>query len=225
MRLLILFLIFLNVAFFYWAQAQDFDINKIDKSKLLTGYPKIQLLNEQNKNLASLSAKDSSGNEQNNAVANDAICHTMGPFDNERERDELYVALLELGIDTSQRVVNERQPKSYWVYLPPYASLVEAEATVAYLENNKVDEHFIMLEPPEHQFAISLGLFEQLSAARSTLAEIKKLNLKPEMEVRFNEFTQYWVDFRQYTNAEQPIVLESLLAKNERLLLLGSECL
>ena len=223
MRLILLFLVFLNVAFFYWAQAQDFRTSQIDKSKLLTGYPRIQMLVEQ-------SGVDSfASNESRQAIdgllSSDSVCHTMGPFDSKQERDDVYKSLLDLGIDASQRLVNERQPKSYWVYLPPHESLAEAEATVAYLENNNINEFFIMLDPPEQKHAVSLGLFEKLDAARSTLAEIKKLNLEPEMEVRFNEFTQYWVDFRQYSDASQPKVLETLLADNERLLLLAAQCL
>ena len=130
-----------------------------------------------------------------------------------------------LAIDAKQRSVLERQPKSYWVYLPPYKSLEAANATVAFLENNKIKEYYVMPEPPEHLHAISLGLYEKLSAARSKIAEIKKLKLDPKMEVRFNEYTQYWVDFRQYSDSNQPKVLEDLLRKNDRMLVLESKCI
>lgn len=229
MRITILFLIFINVAFLYWAKQQDFNQVIAAESGIVSGYAPIELLTERKPIQTSVQASKktqlSSLRSTNEKLDRTLECFSVGPFDRNELSDEVYEILLDSGIDAKQRSVRERQPKSYWVYLPPYESLAEANATVAFLENNNINEYYVMPEPPEHLHAISLGLFEKLSAARNKVAEIKKLKLDPKMEVRFNEFTQYWIDFRQYNDSPQPKVLEELLKENDRMLVLEAKCI
>ena len=229
MRTVILFLIFINVAFLYWARQQDFSQVVAAESGIVPGYAPIELWSEQEQAQGSSQRKNKSRSSSlasvNKIPERTLVCFSVGPFDEDEKSDEVYEILLDSGIDAKQRSVRERQPKSYWVYLPPHESLAEANATVAFLENNNINEYYVMPEPPEHLHAISLGLFEKLSAARNKLAEIKKIKLDPKMEVRFNEFTQYWIDFRQYNDSPQPSVLEDLLKENDRMLMLESKCI
>ncbi len=226
MRVTILFLIFLNAAFFYWAYEKDFSQAIYADTGAVPGVAPIELLSERDAPNSGQNNSKQSMNASDIALASKRklLCFSVGPFEQESSSDEIYEILLDSGIDAKQRSVNERQPKSYWVYLSPRESLAEALATVAYLENNNINEHYIMPEPPEHEHAISLGLYEKLNAARNKLAEIKKLNLDAKMEVRFKENTRYWVDFRQYNDSSQPRVLEELLKKNDRMLVLESKC-
>ncbi len=230
MRTAILFLVFVNVAFFYWAKQQDFGQVVTGRSSLALGQTPIELLSERSINGKAKSIQRDAAYRLSSRAGQPGnskpklVCFSVGPFANSGLSDDVYKVLLDSGIDARQRSVKERQPKSYWVYLPPHKSLDAAKATVAYLENNNVRDYYIMPEPPNHLHAISLGLYEKLGAARSKVAEIKKLQLKPEMEVRFNEFTQHWVDFRQDGDSEQPNVLEELLRKNDRMLVLESKC-
>lgn len=227
MRVTILFLIFLNAAFFYWAQENDFSQAIYAGTSKVAGLAPIELLSERSEDNNARANLNSKTNE-NVAILRakrKLVCFSVGPFEEESSGNDIYEILLDSGIDAKQRSVQERQPKSYWVYLSPRDSLTEAQATVAFLENNGVSEYYVMPEPPEHEHAISLGLYEKLNAARNKLAEIKKLNLNPKMEVRFNEYTQYWVDFRQYSDSAQPKVLEDLLKKNDRMLVLESKCI
>jgi hypothetical protein len=75
-----------------------------------------------------------------------------------------------------------------------------------------------------HKYAISLGLFTRLSTARAKQAEIEALGLKPEMEVRYKEFTEFWVDYQQESGVSQPEELEEMLRENDRLLILETNC-
>ena len=226
MRVTILFLIFLNAAFYYWAHEKDFSQSIYADTGSVAGIAPIELLSERGDSDISQSntRRNSSTSVTILAVKRKLLCFSVGPFEQESLSDEIYQVLLDSGIDAKQRSVKERQPKSYWVYLSPHESLAAAQATVAFLENNNIGEHYIMPEPPEHEHAISLGLYEKLGAARNKLAEIKKLKLDPKMEVRFREYTRYWVDFRQYNDSAQPNVLEDLLKENDRMLVLESKC-
>ena len=226
MRVAILFFIFLNAAFYYWAHEKDFSQAIYANAGIVAGIAPIKLLSERGNADKVQKTAPTVSNTISPAVSNQRklVCFSVGPFEEEALGDEIYDILLDSGIDAKQRSVKERQPKSYWVYLAPHESLAAAQATVAFLENNKIREHYIMPEPPEHEHAISLGLYEKLGAARNKIAEIKKLNLDPKMEVRFKEYTRYWVDFRQYNDSSQPQVLENLLKKNDRMLVLESKC-
>ena len=136
----------------------------------------------------------------------------------------MYDILFGSGVQAKQRTVNERRPKSYWVYLPAHKTQQEAENTVEFLKKNDITEFHIWLDPPQ-KYAVSLGLFKKLETAREKLAEVEKLALKPEMEVRFDEFTEYWVDFGHRDGQPQSKLIEDMLVKNDRMLILETKCL
>ena len=114
--------------------------------------------------------------------------------------------------------------RDYWVYLPAHKTQQEAEITVEFLKKNDITEFYIWLDPPQ-KYAVSLGLFKKLETAREKLAEVEKLALKPEMEVRFDEFTEYWVDFDHRDGQPQSKLIEDMLVKNDRMLILETKCL
>ena len=228
MRTIVLALILINLAFFYWARETSFYEGMLENPKSVAGFAPIKMLSEVEQNNQSNNSqsedKASITNAQQQKTSLIQKCFSLGPFDEASISDIAYEAFFGLGIQAKQRVVKERQPKSYWVYIPPYASLKEAEEAVEYLKKNKVREYYIWLEDPL-KYAVSLGLFTNLKTARSKVSQIKKLNLNPEMEVRFNEFTEHWVDFRHDSNDSRPEILESLLRENDRLLILETKCL
>ncbi len=108
--------------------------------------------------------------------------------------------------------------------MPAYKSQAEAQKVVVFLKKNKINECYIWLEDPQKN-AVSLGLFKKLSTAREKMAEIKKLDLEPKMDVRVDEFSEYWVDFNHYHEDYQPKVIEEMLRKNDRMLILETKCL
>ena len=226
MRTIILILIFINLAFFYWARDHRFNDVLLENPKAVASYKPIELLSEAAQNNTQVSASQPRETPASQKKLNTHIqkCFSLGPFQSNQESEEIYESLLRLGIQAKQRAVNERQPKSYWVYLPAYESQAAAEAAVEFLKKNKVSEFYIWLEPPL-EYAVSLGLFTSLTTARNKIAEIKKLDLAPKMEVRFDEFTEYWIDFNRHQDDQQPKVLEDMLRKNDRMLILETKCL
>lgn len=230
MRTIILFLIFLNLAFFYWASEFGSQEVQLEPPKAVSGYKPIKLLSELEKETlitsnespqASLPTKLESQVKEEPKIQK---CFSLGPFEAADQSDAIYNSLFEAGIQAKQRTVNQRQPKSYWVYLPPYKSQAEAKEMVAFLKENKINEFYIWLEEPLTN-AVSLGLFKKLSTAREKMADIKELGLAPEMEVRFDEFSEFWVDFNHHDQALQPKVIEEMLRKNDRMLILETKCL
>ena len=220
LRTLILFVILLNLVFFYWARENSFNREAWSEPKSIVGSDPILLLSEAPDSEAS--APDSESGESAQPITQ-PMCFSVGPFNDSEASDDMYQTMFDLGIQAKQRIVNERKPKSYWVYLPTTNSKVRAEETVKFLQDNKVNETYIWLDAP-HKYAISLGLFTRLSTARAKQTAIENLGLKPEMEVRYKEFTEFWVDYQRESGASQPSELEEMLRENDRLLILETNC-
>ncbi len=229
MRALILFLILVNLAFYYWVNHYDSGHRVPDQPQSVAGYKPIQLLSERTANDGSSESQVEKTARTPQALpsqtsAADAKCYSLGPFAKEQKSDEIYEKLFTAGIQARQRQVNERRPKSYWVYLEARESQQEAEETVEFLSKNNITEYYIWLTPPQ-KYAVSLGLFKKLSTAREKMADIKALGLEPKMEVRFDEITEYWVDFDQENRRPQPEIIEQMLIENDRMLILETKCL
>lgn len=230
MRTIILFLILANVAFFYWASQYQSNEIIFDQPKTLPGLKPIKLLSELSQKPKLQTTSESLVGEQVSLASESEElsihkkCFSLGPFAEEQDSNNVYDRLFGSGIQAKQRTVNERRPKSYWVYLPAHKSQQDAENTVEFLKENGIEEFYIWLDPPQ-KYAVSLGLFKKLDTARDKLVQVEKLDLKPEMEVRFNEFTEYWVDFDHVDNAPQPKLIEEMLVQNDRMLILETKCL
>lgn len=230
MRTLILFLILVNLAFYYWASQYHSAEIIYEQPLTIPGYKPIKLLAERKQTLnaqpksASLAGEQVSLATQAEEIISNEKCFSLGPFTQENESDAIYDILFSSGIQAKQRAVNERRPKSYWVYLPVHESQQDAEETVEFLKKNKITEFYIWLDPPQ-KYAVSLGLFKKLSTARDKMAQVRKVGLEPQMEVRFDEYTEYWVDFNHQDQTSQPKVIEDILVKNDRMLILETKCL
>jgi hypothetical protein len=230
MRTIVLFLIFLNLAFFYWASEFGSKEVILETPKEIPGYKPIKLLTEIEKETVQLNNQAPVKSQQVTlkSQAKEGVkaqkCFSLGPFETDEKSDKVYDTLFIAGIQAKQRTVNQRQPKSYWVYLPAYKSQAEAQEVVNFLKKNNINEFYIWLEEPQKN-AVSLGLFKKLSTAREKMAEIRKLDLKPKMEVRFDEFSEYWVDFNHSDEDHQPRMIEEMLRENDRMLILETKCL
>ena len=235
MRTIILFLVLVNLALFYWASfylpgKQRAENAVFIEPQTIPGYKPIKLLSERQLDTAEQKEESSQSNQQVSLASQleekvtNAKCYSLGPFAQEDKSDATYEKLFSAGVQAKQRQVNERRPKSYWVYLPAHDSQKAAEKTVEFLKKNKIKEFYIWLAPPQ-KYAVSLGLFKKLPTARSKMDEIRKLGLAPEMEVRFDEYTEYWVDFNHQDEAPQPKIIEDMLVKNDRMLILETKCL
>ena len=219
LRTLILFAIFLNLAFFYWVRETNFDREVWSHPRAVGNYAPIRLLSELD-DTHSISKDDVADDIEINSRL---MCFSIGPFDDSDSSDEMYDVLFGLGIQAQQRIVNERKPKSYWVYLPSENSKAKADETVEFLNKNNVDETYIWQDKP-HKYDVSLGLFSKLSIANAKIAEIEKLDLNPNMEVRYSEVTEFWVDYQHDIDRPQPQQFEELFRDNQRLLIIESNC-
>ncbi len=230
MRTIVLLLIFLNLAFFYWVNEFGSKEVVLQAPKEVLGYKPIKLLSELEKEIVPvnneipINTRQVALASQAKEIAKTQKCFSLGPFETDEKSGTVYGSLFDAGIQAKQRTVNQRQPKSYWVYLAAYESQAEAQKVVTFLKSHNINEFYIWLEGSQKN-AVSLGLFKQLSTAREKIAEIKKLGLEPKMDVHFDEFSEYWIDFNHNDQSHMPKVIEEMLRKNGRMLILETKCL
>ncbi|MEM8845345.1 MAG: hypothetical protein AAGB35_09935 [Pseudomonadota bacterium] len=219
LRTLILFVVFLNLAFYYWARENNFDRQAWIQPKNVGDHNSILLISEK----PAIRNEDAQALVAEPEIKRELMCFSIGPFEESDASDEMYAVLFDLGVQAQQRIVNQRKPKSYWVYLPSNNSKAKADETVEFLNKNGVDETYIWLDTP-HQYDVSLGLFSRLTTARNILAQIEALGLTPKMDVRYTEITEFWVDYQHDLENAQPKELEELFRDNQRLLVIESVC-
>ena len=161
MRVLFLFLLLANAAFFAYAHymrpAAD---GGIDLKKLQVAPERIRL--------ASVPRRE---------AVRAAACLEWGAFTgSSAAKADAAVAELALPESQVQRVVAD--VGGHWVYLPPAKTRAEADKNVARLKGYGITELALVLDQSPARFAVSLGLFRSEDAARKLLALIREKGAK-----------------------------------------------
>ncbi|HEX9625982.1 MAG TPA: SPOR domain-containing protein [Acidiferrobacterales bacterium] len=120
-------------------------------------------------------------------------CLTVGPFDGEETAARAAERLGELHLTHTRREESRREAASYWVHLPPLKSRAAAEARLQELKKLGVKDAFIMQEPDKEN-AISLGLFSQAENARGLMKELEAKGVKAGQEIRYRDQTLVWLE-------------------------------
>lgn len=120
-------------------------------------------------------------------------CFTLGPFADTGKASRSSEALKAWGVVVNSRQVSQRTPKAYWVYLPASKSYQAAKRKVRALQKKGLKDLFIMGDG-SHKNAISLGLFNQENTADERLQQVKKLGLNAVLETQYRLSNQTWLD-------------------------------
>lgn len=201
MKIVFYFFVSLNVAFFLW-QTQANSHVKDARPYKSSGAPTLVLLSE---------AKSSAKKPKNGQTANKteamrssstqppkpkkvlAACFSMGPFDGLEQTKPVAETLEGYGALTYTQKKKQRISSGYWVYLPAFDDWKEARAQVMKLEQKGMTDVFIMGRG-KMKNAVSLGLFSNKNAADSRMGELKKMGVKPKVEIQYMTNDQYWID-------------------------------
>lgn len=87
-------------------------------------------------------------------------------------------SLAELDVPAGQVAQTVVDDGAYWVHMPPQRTRADAERKVGELKALGVTEFFVVQDPPEWRFAISLGLFRSEAAAQAHLAQLRKRGVR-----------------------------------------------
>jgi hypothetical protein len=120
-------------------------------------------------------------------------CFTLGPFLKASTASRAAEAISALGATVKRRQVEQRTPKGYWVYLPPFKSYAAARRQVQALQKKGLTDLFIMGKG-SRQNAVSLGLFKSESTAIERYQQVKALGLEAVKETQYRVSKQAWLD-------------------------------
>jgi len=128
-------------------------------------------------------------------LATAEACATYGPFADTDMVQQAEMRLKQLGLQTLEHTVPGKTKPGYWVYLPPFGSVKEADAAADLLKKRGVGDIYVVTDEANHN-AISLGVFNQHDFALQRVKELKKLGYHPQVTERFRDEPHYWLDAR-----------------------------
>jgi len=147
-----------------------------------TGIPTIHLFNEMVEDQGLLS-----GNRQ---------CYTLGPFHSSEDRDDVHQRLLEVSTRISERRTEALVEKGYGVFMPPYASLLEANKALLSLQALGLNDIEIIYDG-EWKNAIALGFFMRQENALKRKQGLESRGYQPILRVQRQAEPRYWLDYEQ----------------------------
>ena len=122
-----------------------------------------------------------------------SACYTFGPFEEYLQLKSVTSQLRDLNADTIQRKETQQVVLGHWVYLPSFATWQDAHKKVTELEDKGIKDIFI-LGRGDMKNAISLGLFKNEDGAKRRIATLRKLGIKPSVEVQETSKEIVWLD-------------------------------
>lgn len=209
MRLLLLALVLVNVAFYaYSFVARQHDSAETQTAQLQINPDKIRLLHPAG-GARGGAPQDPAPAAVDSTVAAPAACLEWGLFAGpDMARADAAIAKLGLPQDSVQRTVISAG--GHWVYLPPLKSKTEVGRKITELKNLGVTDLFVMQEPAPLRNAISLGIFKTEDGAQKFLEELRAKGVHSAVIARRDNFLKQVVFFVREPNVTEVASLTEL---------------
>ncbi|MFE8073490.1 hypothetical protein QQM79_20765 [Marinobacteraceae bacterium S3BR75-40.1] len=151
--------------------------------------------------LKPLAREDEGGKKAPSSEISPALCYRVVSFDSEQSAERWAEA--NLGPDSDYRLEQKiRDLNSYhWVIIPPAANRRDALTQLRNLQRRGIDSYLVT--EGERVNAISLGIFESMSAAQRVMHQRRREGLDARM-VEWVRKEPYWVLFVRHKGVEQP---------------------
>ncbi len=134
--------------------------------------------------------------ENRDLMSGNRRCFSLGPFHSTGDRADVYTRLLDVSVSISERETQALVEKGYWVYMPPYLSLLEANRALLTLQALGLDDIGIIYEG-EWENAISLGYFLRQKNAMRRKKGLEERGHEPQIRVQRQAESRYWLDYEQ----------------------------
>jgi len=123
-------------------------------------------------------------------------CFSLGPFHSREDRDEVRGRLAEASAYISERQTQAQVEKGYWVFLPPYQSILEANQKLLSLQALGFKDVEVIYQG-EWVNTISLGYFLRQKNAQKRIKSFESRGYTPSMRVQRQTEPRYWLDYEQ----------------------------
>jgi hypothetical protein len=191
MRTLFLLLVLANIVFFAYAHVAREDAGAASEMRQLQIEPeKIRPLTAPEPPPAFKPGTTRKGRASalpKAAFAAPAACLEWGFFAGPAvARAEAALAALRLPAGQVGRSVTDAG--GYWVYIPSFKTRAEADRRIGELRALGVTEFFLVQEPAQWRYAISLGIFRSEEAAQVFLARLRERGVRTAIAARRENF-------------------------------------
>jgi len=191
MRALFLLMVLANLVFFSWAHvAREGAGVEYQIQQLQIAPEKIKLLKAAGQAVSDkpkAPGKAIPPAPPKTASAVPVACMEWGVFAGpDVARAEAALAKLELPAERIERTVTDAG--GYWVYMPPLKTKADADRKVGELKALGVTEFFLVQEPGQWRYAISLGIFRTEEGAQAFLAGLKQRGVRSAIVARRENF-------------------------------------
>lgn len=123
-------------------------------------------------------------------------CFTLGPFHSDENLLEFFEQLSDVTLSIKERQSQALVEKGYWVYLPPYASLLEANKVLLRLQAIGYKDLAVIYEG-ELEKSISLGYFLRQGNALRRKNSVESKGYAPQMQIQRDAEDRFWLDYEQ----------------------------
>jgi hypothetical protein len=129
-------------------------------------------------------------------ISGNRRCFSLGPFHSSEEKNEIRALLEDVSANISERETQALVEKGYWVYMPPYESLLEANQVLLSLQALGLKDIGVIYNG-DWQNAISLGYFLRQKNALKRKKDLEDRNFTPMIRVQRQSESRYWLDYEQ----------------------------
>ena len=134
---------------------------------------------------------------QDQGLLNDSRqCFTLGPFHSDEDMSEFYEQLVGVTLSLKERQTQALVEKGYWVFLPPYPSLLDANRALLSLQSLGYKDVAVIYEG-ERENSISLGYFLRQENALLRKNSVESKGYAPQMRIQRNAEDRFWLDYEQ----------------------------
>jgi hypothetical protein len=172
-RVVLLVLLFVNLAYFAWSHWLAPKDPALPVSPAVSA-PPLQLSNE------------------SAPVALDGSCVTVGPFANAALAARARQTLIDAGYASVPREEEERLLDGYWVYLEAPVNPTAERRLLERLSRGGIPDAQVVGEPGSRR--ISLGVFTDEQRAFAQSERVARLQLLPQIEAREKKASTIWLD-------------------------------
>lgn len=121
------------------------------------------------------------------------LCYSVGPLENQDQIDQVGGWLRDHGAEATLRTDERREVSLYWVYLPPFPTMHDADEQRAQMQDQGIDDIYV-IPRGDMAKAISLGLYSRKSSLERRLKELRGEGYEPTVAPRYKTTTASWYD-------------------------------
>jgi hypothetical protein len=139
--------------------------------------------------------------EDQDLMSGNRRCFSLGPFHSIEDSDDISSRLYAVSVTLTERETQALVEKGYWVFMPPYISLLEANQEIFSLQALGLKDIGIIYDG-DWKNAISLGYFMRQENAQRRKKGLEDKGYAPMIRVQRQTEPRYWLDYELNPGSE-----------------------